>query len=123
MRNYYLENTHMETSVKLKKESEDVLVDNSLYQKIIGSLRCICNTRCDICHSVGHVSIFMENPRLCHILETKTILRYITIEHEVPMPNQQNTRMKLRCMVTLIQIGVVIKMIGKAQVGTKELSR
>lgn len=87
--------TPMDT-IKLKKDSEDELVDRALYKHIIGSLRYICNTRPIIYQCVEFVSRFMEKPRLCHLLKAMRILRYIrgTTGNGVLMSNQQNTILK-----------------------------
>ncbi|GAU25658.1 hypothetical protein TSUD_265850 [Trifolium subterraneum] len=86
--------TPMETGSKLSKSSTDELVDATLYKQIIGPLRYLCNIRPDISHSVGLVSRFMEQPRTCHLIATKRIMRYIkgTIDHEILMPSQKSTK-------------------------------
>jgi hypothetical protein len=53
--------TPMETGVKLSKNTDDELVDSTLYKQIIGSLRYLCNTKIDLCHSVGLLSRFMDH--------------------------------------------------------------
>jgi hypothetical protein len=89
--------TPMETGSKLSRNSTDELVDATLYKQIIGSLRYLCNTRYDISHSVGLVSRFMEQPRTCHLIAAKRIMRYIkgTIDHGVLMPSQNSTNRKI----------------------------
>lgn len=96
MSNFNQTNTPTKTNIKLKKDSNDELVDNTLCKHIIGSLRYLCNTRLDFCHNVGLVRRFMKKPRLCHLLAPKRILRFIrdTNDYGVIMSNQQNTRMK-----------------------------
>ncbi|GAU22886.1 hypothetical protein TSUD_376970 [Trifolium subterraneum] len=86
--------TPMETCSKLSKSSTDELVDATLYKQIIGSLRYLCNTRPDISHSVGLVSRFMEQPRSCHLIAAKRIMKYIkgTIDHGILMPSQKSTK-------------------------------
>lgn len=90
MRNFKHANTPMKTNIKLNKESKAEMVDITLYNQIIGSLRYFCNTRPDICHSARLISIFMENLSLSHLIAAKTALRYIrgTVDHGVLMPNQ-----------------------------------
>ncbi|KAK2365584.1 putative mitochondrial protein [Trifolium repens] len=89
--------TPMETGVKLSKNSDDELVDSTLYKQIIGSLRYLCNTRIDICHSVGLLSRFMDQPRMCHLTAAKRVLRYVkgTNDHGILIPNQKNSSKKL----------------------------
>ena len=86
--------TPMETGLKLSRESPGELVDATLYKQIIGSLRYLCNTRPDISHSVGLLSRFMEQPRSCHLLAVKRILRFIrgTTDHGVLMPSEKNLK-------------------------------
>lgn len=86
--------TPMETKTKLRKESDNELVDNTLYKQIIDSLRYLCNIMSNIFHSVELVSRFTKKLMICHLLAANKILRYIrgTPDHGVLMPNQQNTR-------------------------------
>ena len=63
--------TPLETRAKLKKESNDEFVNSTLYKQIIGFLRYLCNTRPDICQSVGLLSRFMEKPQECHSHRSK----------------------------------------------------
>ena len=83
--------TPLETGAKLKKETDDKFVSATLYKQIIGSLRYLCNTRPDICQSVGLLSRFMEKPQECHLTAVKRVLRYIkgTIDHGVLMPKKK----------------------------------
>lgn len=69
--------TPIKTSAKLNKDTNDELVDANLYNKVIRSLRYICNTRPTIFKSVGLVIKFMESSRSCHLLVAKRILIYI----------------------------------------------
>jgi hypothetical protein len=90
--------TPMETGVKLSKNSEDELVDPTLYKQIIGSLRYLCNTRIDLCHSVGLLSRFMDQPRICHLTAAKRVLKYVkgTSGHGILIQNQKNSSKKLK---------------------------
>lgn len=85
--------THMETNIKLNKESEDELVDIILYKQIIDSLRYIQNTRPNICHNVRLVNRFMEGPR-----RPRFILSYIrgSTNHGIFFPHQQNTTVEAK---------------------------
>lgn len=67
MSNYNAVITPLETRAKLRKETNDELVSVTLYKQIIVSLRYLCNTRPDICESVGLLNIFMEKPQECHL--------------------------------------------------------
>lgn len=79
--------TPVETGTNLKNDTNDELVNENLYKKIIVPLRYLCNTRLDIFQSVRLVSRFMEKPRTYHLLAFKRILRYIKSmkNHEVLM--------------------------------------
>ena len=55
--------TPMEVELKLSKEDASPLVDERLYQKLVGSLIFLCNTRPDISFAVGVVSRFSNKPR------------------------------------------------------------
>ncbi|MCI83138.1 copia protein, partial [Trifolium medium] len=41
---------------------------------MVGCLRYASNSRPDICHSVGMVSRFMQNPKLTHMQAVKRIM-------------------------------------------------
>ncbi|XP_027190520.1 secreted RxLR effector protein 161-like [Cicer arietinum] len=75
----------MEINAKLEIEIEEKLVDSTLFKQVVGSLRYSCNTRPDICYSLGVVSRFMERPKHSHWLALKRIMRYIqgTIGHGI----------------------------------------
>lgn len=83
----------LKTNIKMKKESNDKRVDNTLYKQTIGSLRYLFNTRLYICHSVILVNIFIDELTIYHLLREKRILRYIigTLDHGILMPHDQNT--------------------------------
>lgn len=89
MRNHNHKITPMETSIKLKKDTSDGLVDTTMYRQIMSLLTYSCNTRIDIFLSVGLVSKFLEKYKSCHLLVSNRIPRYIksTSDHGVLMPN------------------------------------
>jgi len=72
---------NIRNEVKEKEES----VDPTLFRKLIGSLRYLCQNRPDIRYSVEMVSKFMSNPLKTHFLVVKRILRYIngTLHHGI----------------------------------------
>ncbi|KAK2438086.1 putative mitochondrial protein [Trifolium repens] len=78
-------NTPMETASSLNEDNEGKSVNSTHYKQIVGSLRYACNSRLDICHSVGIVSRFMQSPKLSHMQAVKRILRYLqgTIDYGV----------------------------------------
>lgn len=91
--NYNAFVTQLETGEKLRKETNDEFVSEIMYKYIIGSLRYLCNTKPDICQSVGLLSMFMEKPQECHLKVVKRVLRYIKcmIDYGVMMTRKKNT--------------------------------
>jgi len=69
--------TPAELSLKLIQDETEVLVDETLYRQMIGSLRYICHSRPEITYSVGIVSRFLSNPKQSHLVAAKRILRYL----------------------------------------------
>ncbi|XP_024314609.1 uncharacterized protein LOC112270752 [Brachypodium distachyon] len=69
--------TPMEPKLKLSKVRTTVPVDSTEFRSIVGSLRYLVHTRPDICHAVGIVSCYMENPTTEHMAAVKHILRYV----------------------------------------------
>jgi len=51
----------IEANPKLEKCGEEEKVDATLFKKIVGSLRYLCNSRPDIGFSVGLVSRYMDD--------------------------------------------------------------
>jgi hypothetical protein len=49
--------TPMETSSNLNNDDEGKSVNNTHYKQMVGSLRYACNSRPNICHSVGWVYV------------------------------------------------------------------
>nr|XP_027187852.1 uncharacterized protein LOC113785480 [Cicer arietinum] len=77
--------TPIDVNVKLEKGAEEKLVNTTLFKQIVGYLRYLCNTRPDICYSVGVISRFMENPKHTHLIAAKRIMRYVqgTLKHGI----------------------------------------
>ena len=53
------------------------LIDPTMYQRLIGSLKYLVNIRPDICFAVVALSQFMCEPRQVHWVATKHMLRYL----------------------------------------------
>nr|KYP42036.1 hypothetical protein KK1_036599 [Cajanus cajan] len=85
--------TPSETGLILEKEGTEEPVDETMYKKIVGSLRYLCHTRPDIEFSVGVMSRFMQNPREPHLLAAKRILRYVkgTMSSGILFPQNNTT--------------------------------
>ena len=56
---------------KFSNDDESKMVDESLYRSLVGSLIYLTNTRLDIVHSIGVVSMVMSKPRKTHYEMTK----------------------------------------------------
>ncbi|XP_042962597.1 uncharacterized mitochondrial protein AtMg00810-like [Carya illinoinensis] len=69
--------TPMELNIKLRKEEGDLLVDPSLYRKLVGSLVYLTITRLDISFAVQQVSQFLQTPRHLHLAAVHRIIRYV----------------------------------------------
>jgi hypothetical protein len=68
----------MEPRLKLSKQSSELVVDNTLFRSLVGSLKYLVNTRPDISFVVGYVSWFLEEPCEDHMAAVKRIVRYMT---------------------------------------------
>nr|CAN63642.1 hypothetical protein VITISV_038695 [Vitis vinifera] len=69
--------TPMELNVKLRKEEVDLLVDPSLYRKLVGSFVYLTITRPDISFAVQQVSQFLQTPSHLHLAAVRRIIRYV----------------------------------------------
>ena len=67
----------MEVNAKLLVEDTSPLADIGSYQKLIGSLIYLCNTRPDIAFSLGVLSRFSNKPHGSHWNAGMQILRYL----------------------------------------------
>ena len=69
--------TPMPTNGHLDLNIEGKAVDTKVYHSMIGSLLYLCASRPDIMLSVCMCAIFQANPKECHLVATKRILRYL----------------------------------------------
>ena len=69
--------TPMDPNHKLSIESGELLPDASVYQRLVGRLIYLTNTRPDITFAVSVVSQFMHAPRSSHLDAVHHILRYL----------------------------------------------
>jgi hypothetical protein len=69
--------TPMASSGHLDLNEEGKTVDQKLYRSIIGSLLYLCASRPDIMLSVCMCARFQANPKECHLVAVKKILRYL----------------------------------------------
>ena len=69
--------TPMDPNLKLSAESGELLSDSSVYQRLVGRLIYLTNTRPDLTFAVSVVSQFMHSPRTSHLDAVYHILRYL----------------------------------------------
>jgi hypothetical protein len=69
--------TPMETNGNLDSDARGNMVDQKLYQSMIGSLLYMTASRPDVMFSVCICARFQASPRESHLKATKTILRYL----------------------------------------------
>ena len=69
--------TPMASSGHLDLNEEGKTVDQKLYRSMIGSLLYLCASRPDIMLSVCMCARFQANPKECHLVAVKRILRYL----------------------------------------------
>jgi hypothetical protein len=69
--------TPMASSGHLDLTEEGKSVDQKLYRSMIGSLLYLCASRPDIMLSVCMCARFQGNPKECHLVAVKRILRYL----------------------------------------------
>jgi hypothetical protein len=74
--------TPMPTNGHLDLNDEGKVVDTKVYRSMIDSLLYLCASRPDIILSVCMCARFQSNPKECHLVAIKRILRYL-----VPTPN------------------------------------
>ncbi|KAD4177984.1 hypothetical protein E3N88_26575 [Mikania micrantha] len=67
----------MDSKKQLSRNEDGNNVNPTEYRRLIGSLRYITHTRPDLGYAVGVVSRYMEQPKECHLMVVKQILRYI----------------------------------------------
>ena len=68
---------HMDPNLKLSTESEELLSDAFVYQRLVGCFIYLTNTRPDITFVVSVVSQFMHALRTSHVDTVHHILRYL----------------------------------------------
>jgi hypothetical protein len=69
--------THMPTNEHLDLNEEGKAVDLKVYRSMIGSLLYLCASRPVIMLSVCMCARFQANPKECHLVAVKRILRYL----------------------------------------------
>ncbi|RDX94010.1 putative mitochondrial protein, partial [Mucuna pruriens] len=69
--------TPVEEKLKLKRDSDERIIDLKYFKSLIESLRYLTTTILDIVFGIRLLSRFMEQPRACHLHRARKILRYI----------------------------------------------
>jgi hypothetical protein len=69
--------TPMPTNGHLDLNEEGKAVDQKVYRSMIGSLLYLCASRPDIMLSMCMSARFQANPKECHLMAVKRILRYL----------------------------------------------
>ena len=67
----------MNGHLDLNEDGESV--DQKVYRSMIGSLLCLCASRPDIMLSVCMCARFQANPKECHLVAVKRILKYLVL--------------------------------------------
>ena len=79
-------NTPLETNLRLTSvefdqtaglQGDDVLIDNSVYQRLVGKLMYATITRPDISYAVQTLSQFMQHPKRSHKEAAIRVVRYL----------------------------------------------
>jgi hypothetical protein len=65
------------SGIRLENGEDTPLVENTLYQRLVGSLLYFTHTYPDISYVVGEVSRYMKEPHDLHWKDSKSILRYV----------------------------------------------
>jgi len=83
------------THLKLSKDENGVVVDQSLYKSMIGSLLYLTASRPDITFVVGVCARYQEEPKMSHLVQVKRILKYIngTTDYGVLYSHSENSRL------------------------------
>ena len=67
----------MDPNLNLSVESGELISNASMYQRLVGHLIYLTNTRPDLTFAVSVVIQFMHAPRTSHLVAVHHILRYV----------------------------------------------
>uniref|UniRef100_A0A3Q7G9M0 Reverse transcriptase Ty1/copia-type domain-containing protein n=1 Tax=Solanum lycopersicum TaxID=4081 RepID=A0A3Q7G9M0_SOLLC len=101
-------NTPLETNLRLTSaefdqaagiQGDDVLIDNSAYQRLVGKLMYATITRPDISYVVQTLSQFMQHPKRSHWEATIRVVRYLkgTVSQGIWLKAQPPTTLTCWC--------------------------
>jgi len=87
--------TAVATHLKLSKDENGVVVDQSLYRSMIGSLLYHTASRPDITFVVGMCARYQAEPKMSHLVQVKKILKYIngTTDYGILYSHSDNSRL------------------------------
>lgn len=85
--------TPADANIRNEVKEEDESIDPTMFKRLIGSFRHLCQSRPGISYSIGIVSRFMSNPHKTQFLAAKKILRYKngTLQYGILFPQAQET--------------------------------
>src|SRR5689334_4036926 len=67
----------MGTNGHLDLDVEGMFIDQKVYRSMIGSMLYLCASRLDIMLSIYMCARFQSDPKECHLVAVKRILRYL----------------------------------------------
>jgi len=81
------------THLKLSKDEKGVVVNQSMYMSMIGSLLYLTASRPDITFAVGVCARYQAEPKMSHLTQVKRILKYInsTSNYEILYSHSENS--------------------------------
>jgi len=83
------------THLKLSKDEHGVVVDQSMYRSMIGSLLYLTASRSDITFAVGVCARYQAEPKMSHLTQVKIILKYINSTSDYGIFYSHNTCSRL----------------------------
>jgi len=87
------------THLKLSKDENGVVVDQSLYRSMSGSLLYLTTSRPDKTFDVGVCARYQAEPKMSHLIQVKRILKYIngTTNYGILYSHSENSRLVGYC--------------------------
>ena len=83
------------THLKLSKDENGVVVDQSMYMSMIGSLLYLTASRLDITFAVGVCARYQAEPKMSHLTQLNRILKYInsTSDYVIYYSHSENSKL------------------------------
>ena len=92
----------IDPNLKLIAEMRELLPDPSVYQRLVGCLIYLTNTRPDLTFAVNVVSQFMHSPRTSHLDDVYHTLRYLKTCPSLGLFFKAGTQSCLSCFTDLL---------------------